>query len=404
VRRTFTSLLVAICALGLPGCLGRTEPESTHVSGDVLTIYSSLPSYGPTAPIGAAVAAGERLALARAGGEAAGRRVRLVQLDSADQDSPLWSPEAISANADRAAEDPTTIAYLGELGFGATAVSLPITNEAGLLQVSPADGLTSLTRTPPGRPRAGPERYYPSEVRSFLRLIPDDLLEAETLLERVNATGAQRLAVVFDADIYGRELGAELIARARRDGPTPVVSEEYTGDVETVPDLTRKLAEARPDAIVYAGVAGAGTGPLLAGIDRALPGVPLYATSGMLVRDPARPIPAAPEHVEALGAVPPASRIPREGRRILREVARRDGPRAARPEALYGYEAMKVVLDAIGRAGPDRPGVIKAALAIRTRDSAIGRYGIRATGDVDGDAFAVYDLRDGRFAFHGMAR
>lgn len=404
MRRTCTTLLLAICAISLPGCLGRTEPESTHVSGDVLTIYSSLPSHGPTAPIAAAVAAGERLALAESGDAVDGKRIRLEQLDSTDQDSPLWSPDAISANADRAVDDPTTIAYLGELGFGATAVSLPITNAAGLLQVSPMDGLTSLTRTPPGRPRAGPERYYPSGTRSFLRLTPDDLLETETLLERVNATGAQRLAVVYDADIYGRELGAEIAARARRDGPSPVVSEEYTGEVDKVPDVTQALADAHPDVVVYAGVAGPGTGPLLAGIDRALPGVPVYATSGILARDPARPIPAAPDRVEALSAIAPASRMPRTGRRVLREVARRDGPRAARPEALYGYEAMKVVLDAIRRAGPNRHGVIKEALRIRNRESAIGGYGIRATGDVDGDTFAVYELRRGRFAFQGMVR
>ena len=55
-----------------------------------------------------------------------------------------WNPGLVAANANRAADDPTAIAYLGELDYGATAVSLPITNHAGLLQVSPGDGLTSL--------------------------------------------------------------------------------------------------------------------------------------------------------------------------------------------------------------------------------------------------------------------
>ena len=404
VRRISAALLVALCAFGMVGCLGEEKPESSRVEGDVLTIYSSLPGRGPTAPTAAAVGAGERLALAKAGGQVDGRRVRLVQLDATDADGPLWSPEAISANADRAADDPTAIAYLGELNFGASAVSLPITNEGGLLQVSPLDGLTSLTRTPPGRPRAGPERYYPTEVRTFVRLTPNDLLQAELLLERVRATRAQRVAVVFDADIYGRELSAELVARMRRDGPTAVASEEYDGEVEDAAELVRQIAEERPDAIVYAGVAGSGTGPLLAEIDRQLPGLPLYATSGMLERDPERPIPAAPEQVEALGSVPPLSRLPAEGRRVLREVARRDGRQAARPAALYGYEAMSLVLDAIRDAGPDRRGVVDAALAIRTRDSVTGSYRIRRTGDVDRDAFAVHDLHDGRFEFQGMAR
>lgn len=403
--RRLAPLLLLVCAcFGMAGCMGGDEPETTHVKGDVLTIYSSLPKRGPTAEVAAAVAAGERLALDEAGRRVADRKVRLKQLDATDPEHPLWSPAAISANADLAAKDPTAIAYLGELGFGATAVSLPLTNEAGLLQVSPTDSLTSLTRTPPGRPRAGPDRYYPTDVRTFVRLVPDDLLQAETLLERIRATRAQRLAVVFDNDIYGRELGAELIARARRDGPEPVVAVEYDGDVETIPDKVDEIAAADPDAVVYAGVAGLGLEPLLSDVDQKLPDVPLYTTAGVLVRDPDRPIPVAPLTVEALTPIPPASRMPREGRRILREIARRDGREAARPEALYGYEAMRLVLDAIRRGGPDRRAVVDAALKIRVRNSVIGRYGIRATGDVDSDAFAVYDLQGGRFGFQGMAR
>lgn len=404
-RRTCALLApLAICTLALGGCFGDDEPESTRVAGPTLSIYSSLPRHGVSAPAAAAVAAGERLALDEAGGRVDGKRVRLVQLDSTESDDLVWDPGLVSANAERAAGDSTTIAYIGELDYGASAVSVPITNAAGILQVSPGDGLTSLTRTPPGRPRAGPERYYPSDERSFVRLTPNDLLQAETLLARLRTAGRQRLAVIWDPDIYGRELGAELVARARRDGPLPVASEEYDGEVEDIPDLVQRVVETHPDAIAYAGIAGPGTGRLLAAIEQRLPDVPVAATSGILARDPARPVPVAPARVEALGAVAPASRMPRDGRRVLRTIARSDGLAYARPEALYGYEAMRLVLDAVRTAGPDRQAAIRAALAIRTRDSVIGRYEVRGTGDVDTDAFAAYVLRKGRFAFEGMVR
>ena len=154
----------------------------------------------------AAVAAGERLALADAGHRAGALRVRLRRLDSTDPGDRLWDPDRVSANAEQAADDETSIAYIGEHDYGASAVSVPITNDAGILQVSPSDGLTSLTRSLPGRPRAGPERYYPTGERSFLRLVPNDLLQVEVLLEQVRARGARRLALVFDEEIYGREL------------------------------------------------------------------------------------------------------------------------------------------------------------------------------------------------------
>jgi branched-chain amino acid transport system substrate-binding protein len=326
----------------------------------------------------------------------------MVRLSSNDPDDDLWDPDRVSANARRAADDDTAIAYIGELDYGGSAVSLPITNDAGILQVSPFDGLTSLTRTPPGLRRAGPERYYPGGERSFLRLTPNDLAQAETLLAQVRATGARRLAVVYDQGIYGRELAAQTAARARRDGLEVVRSEEYRGRVEDIPDIARSLAESSPDAVVHAGVAGPGSGRMLAAIDAFAPGVPVFSSAGLLARDPRRPIPAAPATVEAYGPVPPASELPPAGRRLLRRLRMAEGPAAARPEALYGYEAMRLVLDAVRAAGPDRRRVIGAAMRIRTRRSPLGPYRLRATGDVEPHRFALYALRDGRFRFERM--
>jgi branched-chain amino acid transport system substrate-binding protein len=398
LARKLSTLVCIAAAIALGGCLGRgPKDESSRIAGGTVTVYASLPRHGVSHAAGAAVEAGQRLALADARGRAGGLRVRLVTLDSTAPGDRLWDPGRVNANAERAVGDDTTIAYLGELDFGGSAVSLPITNDAGVLQLSAGDGLTSLTRQPPGRPRAGPARYYPTGTRNFLRLIPNDLLQAETLLEQARAAGAERLAVVYESQIYGRELAGQLLARARRDGPEPVGSEEYAGRVEDIPDLARSLAEERPDAVAYAGVAGPGTGRLLAAIDRELPGVPVLATSGMLVRD--RPVPAAPSRVEAFTPVRPASELPPAGRRLLRRLRRLEGRFVARPEAVYGYEAMRVVLDAIRHAGPDRRRVIAAALAVRTRRSPIGVYGVRATGDVDREAFALYAMDNGRFEF-----
>lgn len=353
--------LLCACAVALAGCLGDGGGEEpARIAGDTATVYSSTPRHGVSAPAARAVAAGERLALAEAGGRAGGLRIRLRQLPATDDGERVWDPDLVSANAQRAADDPSAIAYLGELDYGATAVSLPITNDAGLLQVSPGDGLTSLTQRAPGRPRAGPARYYPSGERSFVRVAPTDLLEAERLLERVRAGGAVRIAIVFDTEIYGRELAAQVAALARRDGLEPLGSEEYRGRIDEIPEIARGLAEARPDAVVHAGVAGRGTGRLLAAIESQLPGVPLYAASGILARPRSAPIPAAPARVEAVGPAIP--------------------PRRA------GYEAMRLVLDAIEAGGRDRRRVIEAALRLGRR--------------LETDRLALYRLGgDGRFHF-----
>jgi branched-chain amino acid transport system substrate-binding protein len=401
LARTTTAALVLL-ALALGGCFGGEE-RSTRIGGGKVTIYSSLPGHGVSAPAARATAAGQRLALEDAGGRAGDLEVKLVELDSAERGERLWDPDVVSMNAQEAADDPHAIAYIGELDYGASAVSVPITNDAGVLQVSPADGLTSLTRAPLGRPRAGPERYYPEDERSFVRLVPADELLAETLVDRVRDTGAGTVAVLYDGEIHSRELGGILQALARRDGPEPVEIQEYRGRVDEIPDVVRDIAEDRPEALLYAGIAGPGTGRILAQVDRALPGVPVYATYGMLARDPAVPIPAAPATVEALGQIPPESELPAEGRRLLARLREAEGGAVARPEALYGYEAMRLVLDAIRVAGADRARVIEEALRIRERTgSPLGRYRVRATGEVETTRFALHSLREGRFAFERM--
>jgi branched-chain amino acid transport system substrate-binding protein len=395
-------LIPLLCLLLFAGCLGDAGDEPRRVEGDSATVYVSVPRTGVAAPAGRAVQAGARLALEDAGGRAGKLRIRLQTLSSTEPGGEVWKPEIVNANADRAVKDPSAIAYLGELGFGGTAVSLPVTNAGRLLQVSPTDGLTSLTRIPPGRPRSDPVRLRPQGERNFVRLTPSDLLLAEVMLELMRERGTERLAVIFDQEVYGRELAAQIVARARRDGPDPVADEEYRGQVEEIPDIVEKAAASRPGAVVIAGVAGPGTGRMLAALDARMPGVPVYATSGMLERDPRRPIPDAPLSVEALTPLLPARELPAAGREIVGRAGELAGPTAARPEAVYGYEAMRLILDAVERGGRDRARVAAAALAMGERRSALGPYRVRGTGDVDGERFALFALENGRFRFVRM--
>ncbi len=383
-----------LCLLALAGCLGEdgAGEGSTTVAGDTARVYLSLPRQGVSAPAARAVEAGARLALADARGRAAGLRIELVPLSATEAAEPgeeqaPWSPGPVSENADRAADDPKAIAYIGELAYGASAVSAPLTNDAHLLQVSPLDGLTSITRTPPGRPRSAPERLQPTGERNFARLVPSDLLEVEVLLELIRSRGAERLAIVFDQDVYAREFAAQVLARARRDGPEPVASEEYRGDVEEIPDIARALAKARPDAVVYAGIAGPGSGRLLAAIDDQMPGVPLYTAAGLRARDASAPIPSAPVSVELLDPVPPAGALPASARRLLRADRARGRlrRRAARGGLRLRVHAARARRDREGRARPGggphrRTRYARAALPARGLQDA--RHGGRRRGSI----------------------
>lgn len=389
-------------AIALPACGGSGKDDHVdRVARGTLTIYSSLPHRGVSAGAARQVAAGERLALNDAGGRAGGRRVRLVSMDSTRPDGKTpWDPGAVNENADRASDDPHAVAYLGELGYGATAVSLPRTNDAGILEVSPGDGLTSLTVEPPQQPRAGPARYYPTDRRTFVRLVPNDLRLGTELVARMARDGLKTASIVSDRTIYGRELAEVVAVRARRAGVRVTGAHDFPRDLNHVQDTVDDVAKERPAAVVVTGVSDPTTPALLRALRRPLPGVPVYGGTGLA----ARALPGAmPGEVTVLAPVLPASEYPAEGRAVLARLRARE-PAAAGPPALYGYAAMTVALRAIDAAGPGRRSrIVRAARTRRPRETVLGRFTVRRRGDVSTRRFGVYRLRGGVFRPVGTA-
>src|SRR3954462_5719063 len=377
---------IALAAVLLAGCGGGHEATSQRTPNGPLTVYLRGPRHGIEARAGEAVAGGARQALADAHGKVGSRQIRLTQLDAATPQGSSWDPAAVETNAKRAAEDPATIAYIGELDEGGSAVSVPVTNKVGVLQVSPLDGLTTLTREQPGAPPGtGPARYYPNGKRTFLRLVPIDFAQATALVACARDRGVRRLAVVQDDEVLGRVLGQQIATAADRAGlPVTEVAEPHD-DPATFAEFAKKIAAKRPDGILYTGIGDANAGQLLTTLRRAVPGAQLFASSALVA---ASPRPTGLPDVELLSPLLP----PRNYRPRARRVLHHGGHDGVAP--VYGYESMRVVLDAIAAAGPeahDRAVVAREALTPRVRSSVIGSYRVVPGGDIAPVRFGAYD-------------
>ena len=98
-----------------------------------------------------------------------------------------------------------------------------------------------------------------------------------------------------------------------------------------------------------------------------------------------------------------ASDYPPAGRRFLREYTRRYGPPP--PDAIFGYAAMGLLLDAVTRATANgdreatRSRVLHEIFATRDLASVLGTYGIDRSGDTTLDRFGVYHVAAGRLVF-----
>src|SRR6516162_8916729 len=122
-RRLANAGACAAIVIGLAACgSSKTALSGPAIQGNTLTIYSSLPLQGATAGQAEAIVNGAKLALQDAGTKIGKYTVKYVSLDDSTAATGATSDAAVARNAQRAASDQTTIAYMGEFNSGATEV------------------------------------------------------------------------------------------------------------------------------------------------------------------------------------------------------------------------------------------------------------------------------------------
>lgn len=405
--RALVSLCVALAACAIAGC-GGEDPARSAVTGSQVTVYSSMPLEGPDRVPALDVVRGERMALAEAGGRAGDYRVRLVSLDAATPEADRWDPAQISENARRASDDESAVAYVGEFHTGSSAISVPLLNEAGILQVSPIDSAMALTQRTLSVPDS-PDKYYPKAQeygRTFKRLVPGDQSQAAAQLDYMRRQGVRRLMVLSDEDPTGLGYAMALRQLVKRYEIALAGREDVDPHERDPRDLIRAIQESRADAVFYAGAAHEGAIRLWEDLTVAEPDVKLFAP-GSLVDEP---------FVAAVGAPAAAATYvtrplqglrsyPQPASRFARAYERRYGAKPT-PEALYGYEAMAAILAAIEAAAETageqpivRADVVRAFGALRRDGTVLGDYAFTPGGDTTLHRFGAWRVVDGELRY-----
>jgi branched-chain amino acid transport system substrate-binding protein len=377
--------------------------------GKQLTIYSGLPLQGPFAAVSKQIVAGEKLALADAGGRIGSLTVSYVSLDDSSPTNGQWDPGITAANAKAAAQDPTTIAYLGDYNSGATAVSLPLINAAGILQVSPSSPYVGLTSSLDAG-QDEPERFYPTGKRTFARVLQGDPVQAAAQVALLRAEGVHHVYVLANQDPFDGPL-AQIVADDAHMAGIRVSGEDtiainpganFTGEVA-------KIDKSGAQAVFVSATATSEAARLFRELHAADPQLALLASSAMQNPSFTSHLGTAEGATTVGSPVLPVSSYPAPARRVLARYRRRFAAPAG-PYVLFGYETMSAVLAAIRDArerGDDRQAVIDKFLATHDRHSVLGVYSIRPNGETTLSAYSIDRILRGApvfwRAFHTLA-
>jgi branched-chain amino acid transport system substrate-binding protein len=362
---------------GLPSVVNQAPRTN------VARIVSSLPLTGMEQATAQSIASAIRMAVDESNQRVGGLTIAYEAWDDASPMRGGWDADREFANAQRAANNPSVVAYVGPYNSGAARVAIPILNRADVVVISPSNTYPGLTKANFGP--LEPEIYYPTGRRNYARVVATDDLQGVAGARWARELGAQRVYVLDDGDRYGGWLAAAFHQEAHRlnlqvyPSAWPDTIDPRTDDYR---ELAQRIRASGPDLVYFGGTYLNNAARLWQDLRDAFgPGVKLMGPDGLYEQ----------AFLDAAGTAARETYLTINGRPIeqyegrAREWLQRYRTRFGAdpdPWAIYGYESANVVLDAIARVGqPNRAAIRDAVMATRDYDGVLGRWSLDANGD-----------------------
>ena len=379
------------------------------VAGGTLTVYSSLPLQGTAEVQTTAINEGAQLALKQRRGKAGKFRIKFLKLDDSLASTGAADKGKGARNARTAVRDKSVIAFIGPYNSGVAEVQIPITNKAGLLQVSPVNTYVGLTTDKPGSEPDEPEKYYPTGERNYARIVPIDDVQGAALVHAAKEAGCKQAHLFNSKTTYSSGLNRNIELAAKKQGRLEITGNE--GIDPKAPSYRSLVAKVNADCVIATVEAEFNGVQLMKDLGTALPDAKLFESDGFVTSETSSPkkgLPAklAPRVKATIPTLDIAS-FGEKGKKFLADYRAEFG-KDPDPYGIYGYETMSLILDsieAVGDKGNDRQAVIDQVFKrTKGRDSALGTYDIDENGDTSLSDYGLYRVEDGKWTFETVLR
>lgn len=405
--------LIALSASGLAGC-GGSEPVSASPNNspapsaasasNVIKIVSSLPRTGSANAQTTTICNGIKMAIDEVGGTihtpGGNYTIAYEDWDDASPQRGNWDPAVEAANSDKAIKDADIMAYIGTFNSGAAKISMPKLNKASLVMISPANTYPGLTKPGTGEPNE-PMVYRPKGSINFFRVVPADDIQGAVAADWAKELGVKSVFILHDRELYGKGIADVFKSRAQQIGLKIAGYDGIDSKASNYKSLVVKIKEQNPDLVYFGGTTQTNAGQIAKDL----------AAGGLTVKymvpdgcyEKAFIESAGSDNLEGrayltFGGVPP-NKFTGKGKQFYDNYKKTFN---AEPEAYaaYGYEAAKVVLEAITRAGKkDREAIRQAVAATKDFTGALGTWSFDENGDTTLKTMSGNTVKDGNFVF-----
>jgi branched-chain amino acid transport system substrate-binding protein len=407
---TMAVVIAALCAIG---CGKKSNDPTTTMSKapdaaatpapaagtpGVIKIWSSLPRTGSANAQAQTMVNGMKMAIEEVGGKVGDFTIVYEDWDDASPERGQWDPALEAGNAQKAIKDPDIMAYIGTYNSGAAKISMPILNQASLLMVSPANTYPGLTK--PGLGEANePAVYRPTGKVNYFRVVPADDIQGDVAATFAKEVGTKKVFILHDRELYGKGVADVFKRVATKLGLQVTGYEGIDIKAANFRSLVTKIKSTGADLVYFGGTTQSGAGQLAKDLVSSGVKAKLMMPDGC--RENALIESAGKENLEGrayvtFGGLPPGE-LRGKGADFYATYKKKYN---SEPEAyaVYGYEAARVVLECIKRAGKkDRETITEQARQLRDFDGALGKWSFDENGDTSLKIMMVETVKDGKF-------
>jgi branched-chain amino acid transport system substrate-binding protein len=419
MERSQSRLLPILGALSLSvlAACGTSNNSSSSPSGGgggldsckgTVTVASDLPTSGGDASIGGGTEKGVKLAVDQANAShlLGGCTITYIPKDDASAAKGKHDPLQGAQNMRELAANKAVVGVVGPFNSSVAVAELPISNAAGLAQISPSNTDPGLTIAN-SDPDIDTKSLQPSGKITYFRVISNDVVQAQVMANfAFKEQGKKKLYDIDDQETYGKDLSNYFDKDFQALGGTIAKRVSLPGDTK---DFRSALTEAKGlgvDGLFFGGVASNGSGLIKKQMVDVGLNVPFYSGDGTVDPQYFKDSGDAGNGDAFASSAPDATSIPSAAKfnSDFKSTYSQD-PVAY---SAYGYDCMNILLNAIkevltdnGGKIPANPDQFRASVIEKVKSTdwkgAIGETKFDERGDTLNHSFTIYQAQGGKW-------
>lgn len=394
----FAGALAASLGIALSSVLTVSVPAS---AASLVKIGVDLPISGADATNGIPTRNGVILAVEQANAKPmpGGLKFEVSSLDDAVQG--VHDPAQGAQNAKTFIADSAVLAMVGPFNSNVAKAEIPLTNDAGLVQVSPSTTNTGLTKGDDAKKL----RTSHPDVNTFFRVCTTDDRQGAAGATFARKLNLKKAFVIDDNETYGKGLADVFETEFKKQGGTVLGHEHITKAQQDFKALLTKIHSAGPDMIFFGGTTASGGGLVRKQMaDVGMRDVKYVGGDGISDEEFTKETGDMANNSYYTVAAPETSKLP-SAKAFVAAYAKRFGSNPG-PYSANAYAATQIVIAAVLKGMKDGGGKLPTRLEVRqnvaaTRnfDTPIGKLGFDGNGDTTAPILSFYAIKNGKPQF-----